>query len=306
MNASPSPPNESPHHTHLPTHPPTHPPATTHPPTRSVLLRMMRSAYAICSAASFTTPSGFSSSRCSSTCLASTCRQAGRQRGPGSEWRHGQATRQRGDKPAGRGGGGGVAKRPFQLLLLCCCATPLAHPAPPTTPNSAQPAPAPAPSPTTHPPPAPPTHQGDHAVQLHAVRHRGLQEEGLDDGRGLGQPRGLDHDAVKLGAALVLQAGRRAGRQAGYLCGWVGKGAARRRRGLPTAGSSSSSSTAHSKQLPRHHLQSPASPPPSHQASSQPTDQCVEPPSHQPRPAHSPLTRVLSLPPTSPAQPTAH
>mmetsp|Transcript_99058 Transcript_99058/g.174757 ORF Transcript_99058/g.174757 Transcript_99058/m.174757 type:complete len:238 (-) Transcript_99058:398-1111(-) len=40
--------------------------------TKSVLLRMIRSAKAICSTASFSTPSGFSSSRCSMTCFAST------------------------------------------------------------------------------------------------------------------------------------------------------------------------------------------------------------------------------------------
>mmetsp|Transcript_57622 Transcript_57622/g.137012 ORF Transcript_57622/g.137012 Transcript_57622/m.137012 type:complete len:226 (+) Transcript_57622:504-1181(+) len=40
--------------------------------TRSHLLRMMRSAKATCSTASFSTPSGFSSSRCWMMCLAST------------------------------------------------------------------------------------------------------------------------------------------------------------------------------------------------------------------------------------------
>mmetsp|Transcript_7256 Transcript_7256/g.11842 ORF Transcript_7256/g.11842 Transcript_7256/m.11842 type:complete len:234 (+) Transcript_7256:533-1234(+) len=40
--------------------------------TRSVLFRMMRSAKAICSTASFSTPSGFSSSRCWMMCFAST------------------------------------------------------------------------------------------------------------------------------------------------------------------------------------------------------------------------------------------
>mmetsp|Transcript_2731 Transcript_2731/g.10711 ORF Transcript_2731/g.10711 Transcript_2731/m.10711 type:complete len:214 (-) Transcript_2731:802-1443(-) len=40
--------------------------------TRSILLRIMRSAKATCSTASFSAPSGFSSSRCCSMCLAST------------------------------------------------------------------------------------------------------------------------------------------------------------------------------------------------------------------------------------------
>mmetsp|Transcript_4396 Transcript_4396/g.11255 ORF Transcript_4396/g.11255 Transcript_4396/m.11255 type:complete len:230 (+) Transcript_4396:1008-1697(+) len=40
--------------------------------TRSILLRMMRSAKATCSTASFSAPSGFSSSKCCSTCFAST------------------------------------------------------------------------------------------------------------------------------------------------------------------------------------------------------------------------------------------
>mmetsp|Transcript_25000 Transcript_25000/g.62442 ORF Transcript_25000/g.62442 Transcript_25000/m.62442 type:complete len:227 (+) Transcript_25000:647-1327(+) len=40
--------------------------------TRSVLLRMIRSAKATCSTASFSTPSGRGSSRCCSTCFAST------------------------------------------------------------------------------------------------------------------------------------------------------------------------------------------------------------------------------------------
>mmetsp|Transcript_5328 Transcript_5328/g.23602 ORF Transcript_5328/g.23602 Transcript_5328/m.23602 type:complete len:231 (+) Transcript_5328:199-891(+) len=40
--------------------------------TRSILLRIIRSAKATCSIASFSAPSGFSSSRCCSMCLAST------------------------------------------------------------------------------------------------------------------------------------------------------------------------------------------------------------------------------------------